>query len=349
MLSAQCIVLNRKVTEIRTFLFIVGFGLGLYGCAGIFSVVEFEVLEPANVSFPDHVSQLLVMNRAPLTFDAFSKEDRQGLKTEHLIVLDTLISNNLFRGLKDVLQQSPIERFHLPLWLSERRTDTALLDDLILTRREVNEICGRHGGDALISLELYSMDVDEHYQYYSDAPVAVQNHYFQIANQIKWLIYLPENPRPFDTYSTIDTIYFTDILDGQYQPTPNMIGMISEAFYNSGLKYGRYLVPVWTNTSRNLYRGREDSLKKASKMTGKGKWNQAYGIWRNLVESGDSTLVAKSFHNMAIYYELEDNLDSASILVNKALKYDSLDVIKYYREELDVRLLNRMEVLEQVR
>jgi hypothetical protein len=52
---------------------------------------------------------------------------------------------------------------------------------------------------------------------------------------------------------------------------------------------------------------------------------------------------------MAIYYELEDQLDSASILVDRALSYDSLETTRFYREELDVRLMNLREIREQVK
>ncbi len=342
-------MLNRKIRKIRTSLIIVGIGLGLYGCAGIYSVVDFEVLEPANVSFPDNVNQLLVINRAPVSFKVFSEENRQGMKEEHLVMLDTLISKSLFRGLGNALQQSPIERFHTPMWMSERRADTAMIDDLILTRREVGEICSTFGADAIISLELYTLALDENSFYYDDDPSSMQTHYYQVSNRVKWIIYLPENPRPFDIYNTVDTLYFTDVLNGQFQIVPGLAEMIREAFFNSGMKYGGYLVPVWSDASRTLFRGREDSLREASRMTDRGDWDQAFGIWRRLIESGDSTLVAKSYNNMAIFYELEDDLDSASVLVERALAYDTLEVIKNYREELDIRLMNRREVLKQVR
>ena len=52
---------------------------------------------------------------------------------------------------------------------------------------------------------------------------------------------------------------------------------------------------------------------------------------------------------MAIYYELEDQLDSASIMLDRALVLDSVDVVESYREELEVRMLNRKEIYEQVK
>ena len=324
-------------------------GLGLYGCAGIYSTVDFEVLEPATVSFPAHVGQLIIMNRAPVSLYVFEEEDRQGIKQEHLVMIDTAISKNTFRGLLSVLQQSPIERFHTPFWISDRRSDTTSLQDLILTKREVADLCNQYGADAIICLELYTMDIDQHNVHYSEAPSIVQTHYYEISNKLHWNIYLPERPKPFDSYTTVDTIFYTDIQDGLTQSIPSTLEMIQESYYKSGMKYGRYLVPVWIKTSRMLYKGKGDSLKKASKHTSRGEWDQAYEIWEGLTTSADSAIVSKAYNNMAIYHELEDNLDSAGHLLNLALEYDTLEVVRYYKEELDTRIMNRYEVLKQVR
>jgi len=329
--------------------------LCLQGCAGIYSVVDFEVLEPASVSFPENVGQLLIMNRAPISFDVFDEKDREGMEHSHLIIIDTAISHSTFRGVLEVLQQTPIEKFHSPFWLADRRIDTASLEDLYLTKREVNTLCQQYGADAIISLEFYSMDFDEHSIYYSDAPEVQQTHYYEVSNKVHWQIYLPGSPKPFDSYITVDTLFFTDYLNGIYEPVSSVMGMIRQLFNESGKKYGKYLVPVWTQTSRFLFTGKRDSLKMASTLTSKGDWNHAFEIWENMVGSldssiiVDSTLVSKAFNNMAIFFELEDNLDSASILLNLALQYDSLEVVKNYKEDLDIRILNRKEVLRQVR
>ncbi|RLD87604.1 MAG: hypothetical protein DRJ29_17965 [Bacteroidetes bacterium] len=58
--------------------------------------------------------------------------------------------------------------------------------------------------------------------------------------------------------------------------------------------------------------------------------------------------MAKAYHNLAVYYELEDNLDSASIMLDLSLEHDTLDVDTVYREELDVRILNRKDIMKQV-
>jgi len=311
-------------------------------------VVEFEILEPATVEFPDHVNQLVFLNRAPITIDIWADQNQIGMDARQLILLDTLIINNLFRGVLDVLRTSPADKYHTPIWLTDRRADTALLEDFILTRREVDNICDTIGGDAIVSLEFYSVGLEQHFDYYTDSPDEVQNHYFEVWNSLKWNIHLPGSPRPFDTYSTVDTLFFPAVVNGEFLPFVPGVDMLRRLFYESGHKYGSYLVPVWNHTSRSLYRGRDDSLKLAVKHTDEGDWESAFSIWNNLTTLEDSTLVAKAYHNMAVYYELEDNLDSASMMIDLSLEHATLESDTLYREELDVRILNRKDILKQV-
>jgi tetratricopeptide (TPR) repeat protein len=320
----------------------------LHGCAGIYNVVEFEVLEPASVTLPAEISQIIVLNRAPITLHAFEQKDVEGLEKKHLMILDTLIVKSIQRGLLDVFRESPVERFHHPIWLDERREDTTKLEDMVLTRREVDEICSDNGGDAILSLESYFMDYQEHVQSFSDSYFTATK-YYQISNIIQWNIYLRGSPKPFDSYTMVDTLYFTEIQDGEVIRRFSTSQMLTESFYKSGMRYGRYLVPLWTRTTRNLYKGKEEELRHASKLTSQGNWDQAFEIWEALSESDETASAAKALYNMAVFYELEDQLDSASLLVDKALKLDTLDMIRSYKEEIDMRILNRSELFKEVR
>ena len=124
-------------------------------------MVEFEVLEPATVSFPENVNQLIFLNRAPIALDIWDTVNQVGMDGRALILLDTLVMNNMNRGILEVLRGSPIERFHRPIWLTDRRSDTFKLDDRILTRREVDYICDTIGGDAIIGLEYYFAGINQ--------------------------------------------------------------------------------------------------------------------------------------------------------------------------------------------
>ena len=335
-------------TRANSLLWILVLSSIIQGCVSKYSIVEFEILEPATVEFPDHVNRLLILNRAPITMDVWADQNQIGMDVRQIVLLDTLIINNLFRGVLDVLRNTPAEKYHIPIWLADRRTDTTQLEDRILTRREVENICDTIGGDAIISLELYSVGLMQHFDYYKDAPEEVRNHYFEAYNSLRWNIHLPGSPRPFDSYTTVDTLFFSSVIDGEVLPFVPGVDMLRSLFYKSGHKYGSYLVPVWNHATRFLYRGRNDSLKLAVKHTDEGDWESAFSIWNNISTLEDSTLAAKAYHNMAVYYELEDNLDSASIMLDLSLEQAALELDTIYREELDVRILNRKDILKQV-
>jgi len=334
--------------RVKFLLRILGLSLLIQGCASNYSVVEFEILEPATLEFPDHVNQLIFLNRSPISFDIWAEENQITMDARQLVLLDTLIMNNLFRGVLEVLRQSPADKFKTPIWLSDRRTDTSLIEDRILTKREVANICDTLGGDAIVSLEFYSVALDQHFDYYTDATDEVQNHYYEVSNSLKWNIHLPDRPRPFDTYSMVDTLFFPIIVNGELLSLTPGVDMLRDLFHESGFKYGSYLVPVWNRASRVLYRGKNDSLKLAVEHTDEGDWDRAFTIWNHMTTMEDSTLVAKAYHNMAVYYELEDNLDSASVMLDLAMLHDTLELDTIYREELDVRILNRQDIMKQV-
>ena len=147
----------------------------------------------------------------------------------------------------------------------------------------------------------------------------------------------------------VDTLYFTEIMDGEIIRHFSTSQMLTEAFYKSGRKYGRYLVPIWDNTTRKMYKGKEEELRKASKLTNKGNWDEAYKIWEGLSQNENNNSAAKALYNMAIFHELDDDLQKASSLANEALKRDTLELIRSYKEEIDTRILNQKELIKQVR
>lgn len=320
-----------------------------HACAPTYRIVEFEILEPATVSLPVEVQDLIILNRAPLTLDVFDEEDVKGLNEAQLYVLDTLITNSMIRGLVRVLKQSPIESFHQPLVLEMRRLDTALLKDLYLTRREVESICREYGGDAILSLEYYTYNFEETDIKYNDDPSLSAVKYYESIPKVHWNIYIPGNPRPFDSYTMTDTLFFSEIENGIPVRYIRPVQVVQETFFESGRKYGSYLVPVWSRTDRPLFKNGDPALRRAIRMTNEGDWDSAYLLWEQLSVKEDSSMRCRALHNMAVYHELEDELETASTLVDRALKYDTLEVVRDYAEDLDVRLQNRKEIYKQVR
>ena len=318
----------------------------LTACSGSYSLVAFEVLEPATLIFPENVSQLLLLNRLPASHRMFDEEETGDLGTRQLLMLDTLISNNIFRGLYDVLRDSPIRNFHWPIWSSERQPELMVKNDIILAKREVAELCLKNCSDVILSLEAFHLDISS--KQYSLLEGTIFGYNLQLISKSTWFVYLPESPRPYDEFEVLDTmVYITggDIKTPRPFPSNDMIKRVS---HSSGSKYGRHITPVWEKTERNIYTAYHPSLRKGSKHTSEGDWEQAYILWNRLSIKGNSRNRAKACFNMAVYFELEDNLDSASYLIDRAIANSDLKLIRSYREELDTRMKKNPTIIKQV-
>ena len=88
---------------------------------------------------------------------------------------------------------------------------------------------------------------------------------------------------------------------------------------------------------------------KAADYTDNGDWESAKQVWSDLSENEDHKTSAKALNNLAVYYELEDKLDSANYYLDRALQLDSLEATIEYKEEIEIRILNRDDIMKQIR
>jgi hypothetical protein len=280
------------------------------------------------------------MNRLPPTHNFVDSTVLPKLSKPQLSSLDTLISHNVLRGLNHKLRQSPIWTFGFPIWYTERQSDLLASSNDKLTKREVNDLCRAHGTDAVVSLEsCLLLASPDGYTYFQDKLTPI----LRARLNTGWTIYLPGNPRPYFEYHTTDTLYYA--LRGTDRLVSEMIRKVS---YQSGSKFGRVLTPVWAKEERNLYARGSRDLRKGSQYTAEGDWEKAYDRWLVQSASKRDKNRAKALYNLAVYYELEDNLDSAWHCITKSVSSDSLDLIVSYKKELDTRLKNKQTIGNQV-
>ncbi|MBN1132664.1 MAG: hypothetical protein JXA39_06300 [Bacteroidales bacterium] len=307
--------------------------------------MSFEILEPATVVFPESVSQIVIMNRSPVSLDLFQEEDVRNLTRDQLLIVDTLISASIFRGLNEVLSTSEIKTFKNPLWISRRRSDTTGLN-IPLTKREVNNIMMEYDCDAIISMEYYNLDVGEFMEYSSE--LEILGMYYVTTNRIKWAVYLINHPRPFDEYTTRDTLYFQYYSNGNFLEPISSVEIIRQTAMESGRSFGNYLIPTWTPITRILYKGKEKELKETNRYTDAGKWDKAYESWNRLLVGADSVVAAKAAYNMAVYHELEDDLTGAIKFVKLSEALNFTELAESFKEDLEIRLLNKQQIIEQL-
>jgi hypothetical protein len=235
-----------------------------------------------------------------------------------------------------------VEPHQWPRWNRERQSDLLSAAGDRLTKKEVAELCYSNYADAIISLESCSLNIslkDTSYVLGS-----MLEPYFSCKIISHWAIYLPAYPKPFHERAITDSIEYWP--RGRRRST--LTDQIRQLSYRNGHHYGKIITPHWEQSERQIFSGGHPVLYRSAELTGKGDWDQAFSVWSDLASSGSKTNRAKAMYNMAVYYELEDRLDSAAVLLDRAVLLYQDDLIQNYQKEMHQRLQNRMTIRQQV-
>jgi len=293
--------------------------LFLNSCGVALGLVGFEVLEPAKVVLPASSYTPCIINRSPLDPYIIDPPSERFLDKQELYILDTIIINHIRKGINEIAEQNLLDFTRQPVWYEIRRKDQ-LGVDIPLSSYETSQIFDSTGTDILFSLEKYHIktnidvyQVSEDYDYYAE---------ISIYPEFQWNVYLPGHPRPAYSYTFNDTLYYGnygssryEALQGSEMPTP--LEIIRQVALISGEDFASYFMPHWSGIEREMYQGNEEVFKETAKYSNNGEWDKAVAIWEVLLTSEKKGIKQKAAYNMAIWYEMNDDLD-------KALEYAQL-------------------------
>ncbi len=321
----------------------------LTGCAGSSSFVTFEVLQPADITYPQTVSKVGYLNRSPLSRHAFSKVNQKGLDPVALRIVDSIVSNNVRKGFYEGKQLTELTFMEdIPLY-NARRTDTVGKAKPLgaFTQKQVFRDAGGNI-DALVVLEYYYADLGKTYPAY-DFMVGDYIEEFKLDMTILWRVYTDDRVSPIDEYLQQDTLYY---MNRQSSPSSTYLtpaDILRDGSQEMGFRYGLRHIPKWREVSRVIFRGGSKELRAAADLTDLGNWDEAAGLWVPLIRNEDPKVAAKACHNLAVHYELLDDIVTASNYINRASELWDNKTTERYSEALKKRQKNQQELQQQVR
>ncbi len=334
------------MTKLKNLIIIFFFVSLLNSCEGTKSVISFEILEPAAITYPTNVKKIGYLNRSPLSFTSFEQIDVQSLNDTDLYMLDTMISRSMTRGFEEGKSVTSLPYMDSILYLTARKKDT-LSREALLPKAWVMNICHEYNLDALISFDYYIIKIIEFINYNIVGSQMLKDYVF--VPEVRWTLYIPEKEEPLDIYTFNDTLYFVSQDTFPSEKYLSAVDMIRMGVTDVGYTYGIRNVPVWNEITRIVFVGYDKELRLARSFTDKGDWDSAMNIWEMNLASEDVRMAAKSAHNLAVYYELEDDLVKAMEYSKKANSLWPSPRIEFYTQELEIRLLNKMDIYKQVR
>ena len=302
-----------------------------------------ETYNPAEVTFPENVSKILIVNNAvPQPEDAGYEYVSQGEKQD---TCEAKADSALFDACR-ALGEAIVNASYFDdvlLYHHAVRKDHSFQSDKRLTSRQVKELCDETGTDAIISIDrlLFGMkkDVETLFEGYSIGTVNVR-----IAGVIRG--YIPGREAPLATIHITDSVYWTESVD--YMPIlekilPSPEEALRTAGEYIGAKAYRNFVPHWEKETRWYFTGIGSRWKEASVYAMNEKWDLAEEKWLKLYSSAkNEKKQAKAASNLALCHEMKGELEDAYEWANKSyglFKRDTND---------NAKLANMLELYVQV-
>ncbi|MDR1526942.1 MAG: DUF6340 family protein [Dysgonamonadaceae bacterium] len=288
----------------------------LTSCSSVYQFT-IEVQEPAQITLPPDIVNVLVVNNAtPQPGNLGINRMYMGTEITGMeLNLDSLAhiaTTSLAAHLKesaffDRVLVSPVSLRSDKNWMGSEPLSDAFKTETFET----------HGFDGIISINRLMIKLDQEVR---------KNSYMELAiNSITTCaIYLYNKETPLTTFSVADSLSFSapalgDTIDiFKYFPEYT----IHDMAYTIGERLSQRIIPSWTEKVRFLYAGSQSRMTEALSFARKNHWSYAANLWIDrYAHVSQAEAKGKIAANLAVAYEMMDQLDTALQWATTAQKH----------------------------
>lgn len=295
---------------------------GFFSACSSVNYVGIETYNPAEVTFPENVGRVLIVNNAvPQPADVGYEYNLYGVAQDTCKARADSALFDACRILGESIDKmsffNDVLLYHLPV-----RKDNVYYTDAKLTGAEVASLCNETGADAVISVDRLLFDTKKDVMAFSEGYVmGIVN--VEIGGMLR--SYLPGREKPLATVYVSDSIYWSEsaydtaMLNQILLSPENALRAAGEYI---GSKVYRNFVPHWEQESRWYYTGVGSVWKEASAYASAEKWDMAAERWRSIYNARSTSWRgrAKAASNLALSYEMKGHLQEAYDWANKSYK-----------------------------
>lgn len=287
--------------------------------------ITFDRLQAAEVNYPEQIRTVGIINYLPLQeVKKKSLENTSGTlegdgKVAAEVLAQEIAATNYFNQVVicDSVIRKSVSDADWSQPLSGYKADS-LIESL--------------GVDMLFSVERVHVQLEESNLFLPNIMVQVP----VIDGIVTPLIraYVPGRHTPLFTFSKTDTIYW------EMRPDLTQERVIKDASEYAGMLPARHLLPHWKEVERYYFDGGVSEMRDAGIYVREQNWEEAASLWQSLYDSKKGKNKMYAAYNLALYYEMQDELEKAREYLDVALslaKEESWEkqMIVFYQVQLE--------------
>ncbi len=325
---------------------LIAFAIAIFYSCTVYKEYPIDIYKPGEISIPPGTKSAVLIYRnfkyPGDTLQQYYKENYRLKKARsNPIKLDSVLVTSCLRELaKNLKTKNTFEDIKILPYSAFKRHYGNKLPSLDLGL--VNKISQTTQADLVISLETFSYFFSEYKENYST----------QKSNEVitanVWAVFDPVNEKIIERKALIDTVFWNKYdengnINKNYR-LPARETALRIASQLSGENYAKRFNASWQTVKRMYSVPPLPDFEQASYFVGKGEWDKAIQLWEEYATDKNGKLAISARYNLALAYEMKDDIEMASQWVNAAknmaLQYrnkEDLKMIIAYEKKLEQR------------
>ena len=311
-------------------LFILCLITALFSACASYNYITIETLQPSQYTLKAPVQHLTIFN------NAFEQDSTQGHTSTKANIFQTKASYYKLSGDTISIDSGTVTcLYNLYNHLTESQIYQSV--ELIEQRAEpkINsytslKLFQQHPSDAFLVLNHLT---------YADKLTSIyhpsynyKEYELRVIVKSSWSIYFKELPTRAYSFQVSDTLYWD-------QSDADREECLYQAIWENGASAAKKLSPHWEKSTRLYYSGNSYIYKQIEKAITQENWKEAATHWKKLYDSSkkESKTKARLAYNMALYFEMENNFETAlswleianTMFSSKKAYYESKNALEY--------------------
>jgi len=309
--------------------------LCLFSACTTLQTISFERLQAADVSYPDQVRTVGVINYAPQ--DKQERDSILGLwNGDGMVTVESLAR-----------EIAATDYFNQVVVCDSALRPVGMGNEEILPMSQADSLIQALGVDMLFAVEQVRIELKEGSLFHTELMMDVP----AVDGVITPLVraYVSGRSAPLFSISKTDTICWV------VSPELTFGQIIQEASDFAATLPVSYLLPHWKEMNRYYFDGGNMEMRDAGVYIREQNWEGAAALWQKLHDGRKGKVKMRAAYNLALNYELQGDYERAKEYLDTALSLASEgswehQLIEYYRLQLDEQAReNRMLQIQMKR
>ncbi|HSO86282.1 MAG TPA: DUF6340 family protein [Draconibacterium sp.] len=317
--------------------------LAITSCT-VYKEYPIDVYKPGQIAIPPNVENIALVYRnfkyKNDTLQHFYKDDNQlkRAKSDPKNLDSILVGYCLNQLATNLKTNSNFNRIHIFPEIFKPHTGTKLPS---IDFELINKLTTETETDLVISLETFS------YFYSEYSANAGEQKPREVITANVWAVYDPVAKKILERKTLIDTIFWNAYDEqGNYQKNsklPPRLTALKIASQMAGENYSKRFFASWETVKRMYSIPPLPDFEAAEKYLIKGDWDNAIMLWKRYATDKNGKMAINARYNLALAYEMKDDLDTATQWLTAAQQ-----IASDYRSKEDMkRIAAYQKVLAQ--